>query len=149
MLGGWDETLKVEDGDMWMRIAQKYDIIKIDEPLVYYRQHAHGISKNYEFMYEGKMQIYNKFKQINDDPKQTQRNYWETYMAAKVMHETSLKLFFEVLSKFHFNVLYLKLLLKTLLPVSWKQDGYKKSLIKRNKHHNPMANIFEVMTSLL
>jgi glycosyltransferase involved in cell wall biosynthesis len=35
-----------EDWEFWIRIISKYDIHYISEPLVYYREHSKGISKN-------------------------------------------------------------------------------------------------------
>ena len=50
--GKFDEDLgsHVEDWDMWLRIATCYHFQVIQEPLVYYRQHATSTSKNLEAM---------------------------------------------------------------------------------------------------
>jgi len=36
-IGRYDETLDYEDWDMWLRIAQSFDFVFIDEPLAHYR----------------------------------------------------------------------------------------------------------------
>jgi glycosyltransferase involved in cell wall biosynthesis len=41
-----------EDWDMWLRIALKYPFVVIKEPLIRYRQHEAGISKNCQSMLE-------------------------------------------------------------------------------------------------
>ena len=133
-VGMWDESLLIEDWDMWIRIAGNYDIIKIDKPLFYYREHQGGISKNIDFMYKAKMQVYNKHMHLNTQKKQTEKNIWETYIAGKVQEQTSLKLFFDVLKRFRPNIFHAKLLIKSLIPVSWKKWYLTRSIKKRNKH---------------
>lgn len=44
-VGGYDENLYIEDWDMWLKIADKYEIGYIDEYLAYYRRHETNISK--------------------------------------------------------------------------------------------------------
>ena len=46
-----EELIAVEDYDMWLRIACQYAIGFIDVPLVHYRVHEKGISKNIERSY--------------------------------------------------------------------------------------------------
>jgi len=45
-VGGFDNNLKSEDLDMWLRIAKMYPIAFIDEPLAYYRVHDTNVSNN-------------------------------------------------------------------------------------------------------
>lgn len=50
-IGLFAEDLRFsEDWDMWLRIALKYPFIVVKEPLVRYRQHEAGISKNCQSM---------------------------------------------------------------------------------------------------
>lgn len=46
-VGGFDNNLKAEDYDMWLRIAKEYPIAFIDEPLAYYRVHDSNASNNH------------------------------------------------------------------------------------------------------
>lgn len=50
--GLFDKNLRsfVEDWDMWLRIASKYQFAVVPEGLVYYRQHANSASRNWESM---------------------------------------------------------------------------------------------------
>jgi len=50
--GTFDRNLDsaVEDWDMWLRIANKYNFRVVKEPLVYYRQHETSCSKNWQAM---------------------------------------------------------------------------------------------------
>ena len=45
-IGGFDEGLAVEDWDMWLRIAKRYEVGFIEEPLAYYRRHSSNLSRN-------------------------------------------------------------------------------------------------------
>lgn len=43
-VGGFDNNLKREDYDMWLRISKEFPIAFIDEPLAYYRIHDSNLS---------------------------------------------------------------------------------------------------------
>ena len=43
-VGNYDESLVVEDWDMWLRIARKFPIHYLDSPTVVYRQHGRNTS---------------------------------------------------------------------------------------------------------
>lgn len=43
-LGLYNTNLKIEDWDMWLRIAQHYKVGYIPEPLIYYRRHSNSYS---------------------------------------------------------------------------------------------------------
>jgi glycosyltransferase involved in cell wall biosynthesis len=43
-VGGFDNNLKAEDYDMWLRMAKEFPMAFIDEPLAYYRIHDTNIS---------------------------------------------------------------------------------------------------------
>lgn len=60
--GKWDETLIIEDVDMYVRIGLVANIDFIDDPLVFYRRSIQSASKNNQFMLEGFKQYYEKYK---------------------------------------------------------------------------------------
>lgn len=62
-VGKWDEGLLIEDVDLYVRIALKYKIDFIEEPLVYYRRTQDSVSKNTEFMLKGYHQYCDKYKE--------------------------------------------------------------------------------------
>ena len=64
VVGAYDESLFVEDYDMWLRIADKYQIGFLDEYLAYYRKHETNISKQTLKMYEAQKVIVYKWKHI-------------------------------------------------------------------------------------
>ena len=46
-MGGFDPTLRaLQDWDLWLRIASKYDLAYLADPLVYYRVHALSTSRS-------------------------------------------------------------------------------------------------------
>ena len=60
-VGMFDPTLRsVEDWDMWIRIATRYPFAVTKEPLVYYRQHASNMSKNWSVMEKAFHQVIEK-----------------------------------------------------------------------------------------
>lgn len=60
-VGMFDITLRsVEDWDMWIRIAARYPLAVIKEPLVYYRQHSSNMSKNWRVMEQAFHQVIEK-----------------------------------------------------------------------------------------
>jgi glycosyltransferase involved in cell wall biosynthesis len=45
--GGFNTELRaLQDWDLWLRIAEKYQVCYIDQPLVYYRVHSSSVSRN-------------------------------------------------------------------------------------------------------
>lgn len=61
-VGGWDESLLVEDLDLNLRVAMKYEVDFVPTPLVYYRRHASSFLSNYKLMNEGFQQYLKKYK---------------------------------------------------------------------------------------
>jgi alpha-1,3-rhamnosyltransferase len=65
-VGRYDETLFMEDWDMWLRIAKEYQIGYVDEYLVYYRRHDSNISKQTYKMYEAQKMIFDKYRDLEN-----------------------------------------------------------------------------------
>ena len=62
-VGGFDEArelISVEDYDMWLRIAERYQLMYLERPLVRYRAHAGGISRNIARSYLGEQLVIEK-----------------------------------------------------------------------------------------
>lgn len=60
-VGVFDRTLRsVEDWDMWIRIATRYNFGVTREALVYYRQHTSNMSKNWRVMEQAFHQVIEK-----------------------------------------------------------------------------------------
>lgn len=52
-VGGWDETLPIEDRDLFVRLAQRYPVRTLPDRLVHYRRASSTASANPEFMARG------------------------------------------------------------------------------------------------
>lgn len=65
-VGMYDESLFVEDWDMWVRISDKYQIGFIDDYLAYYRQHDTNISKQGWKLYESKVASLAKWEHLDN-----------------------------------------------------------------------------------
>jgi glycosyltransferase involved in cell wall biosynthesis len=59
-LGGWDESLLVEDMDMFFRVSRRLPIHRLPERLIKYRRFAAQLSRNYDFMARGTIEFYEK-----------------------------------------------------------------------------------------
>jgi len=59
-VGGFDETLWIEDWDLWLRISLKYPIGYQDKFFTYYRQHENNLSTQAFKMYIGEKATLNK-----------------------------------------------------------------------------------------
>lgn len=60
-VGGFDETLRsTEDRDLWVRIAQHYQVVFIPKILAQYRRSPTSMSANYQRMFEAQMQFIEK-----------------------------------------------------------------------------------------
>lgn len=60
-IGLYDENLYIEDYDMWLRIANKYQIGFLNDYLAYYRRHETNMSKQAFKMYKAQEHILNKW----------------------------------------------------------------------------------------
>ena len=63
-VGKWDETLAIEDTDMYVRLSlvTKFDYLTV--PLVYYRRTLSSASKSKQFMINGFQEYYEKYKNV-------------------------------------------------------------------------------------
>ena len=64
-VGLFDENLAIEDLDMWLRIANFYEIGFIEDYVGFYRQHQHNASSNGVIMANARAKILNKWESIN------------------------------------------------------------------------------------
>ena len=66
-IGGFDETLKLEDWDCWLRLSVNYSIARLPEVLASYRYHPHNTSRNQHLMLEAMLRTFAKFLEIHGD----------------------------------------------------------------------------------
>ena len=64
VVGGFDENLLIEDWDMWLKIANKFEIAYLDVATACYRSHSENISKKrFVQMRTDRITIINKWKE--------------------------------------------------------------------------------------
>lgn len=61
-VGAYDENLRVEDFDMWLRLSEKYPFGYLDFLAAYYRKHSNNSHGNYKVSYEQKELVLEKYK---------------------------------------------------------------------------------------
>lgn len=66
-IGGFDETLKLEDWDCWLRLSVNYSIARLPEVLASYRYHPHNTSRNQHLMLEAMLSTFAKFLDSHED----------------------------------------------------------------------------------
>lgn len=67
-VGGYDENLCYEDWDMWLRLSQKYDLVKMEEPLVQYRHFSTSMSQGQTYriaMTKDSIKLLEKYRGIS------------------------------------------------------------------------------------
>lgn len=67
-VGKWDENLLMEDLDLNLRIAMKYQVDFVPQSLIYYRRHSASYTANYPLLERSFQQYYEKYKRYNDLP---------------------------------------------------------------------------------
>ncbi len=60
-IGGFDETLALEDWDCWLRLSARYPIARVAEVLAHYRRHGSQTSHNHTRMLHAMMVTFGKF----------------------------------------------------------------------------------------
>ena len=61
-VGYYDENIKIDDWDMWLRILKHFPIGYFPEPLVYYRRHENTFCKNIESNFLEALKTVEKYK---------------------------------------------------------------------------------------
>jgi alpha-1,3-rhamnosyltransferase len=121
-LGYYDEDAKVEDRDLWYRVARVTQIGYMHKPLTFYRgNHKGNISRNLEHMQEGNEYFFRKYE--NEFPaeiklaRKRQFQYFAYYLST---HEPSVKSLKKILSWFQFNWIYIRSVIKCIVGIMKK-----------------------------
>ncbi len=115
-LNYFDPEAKVEDRDLWYRIARNYSIGYLHTPLTFYRIHGSNVSFNVEYMRDGNEYFFRKYE--NEFPveirqaRQKQEVFF-AYVASK--NDPSFKSFFKILKNYQFNWPYTKEVIRSFL----------------------------------
>lgn len=115
-LNYFDENAKVEDRDLWYKIAEKYSIGYLHTPLTYYRSHKSNISSNINYMREGNEYFFRKYE--TEFPKEIKiaRMKQERFFAYTMSKQSpTFKTLFKLIRAFKFNWLYTKEIIRCFI----------------------------------
>lgn len=90
-VGLFDENLLIEDWDMWLRIADEYNIGFVNKELAFYRMHDSNISAKLEMMMEERLKIIEKWQRKYPELYKKALLYWQKF-AIKTFIPTNRKL---------------------------------------------------------
>ena len=112
-VGGYDESLWIEDWDMWLRISKKYKIGFINEYFAFYRRHDSNISSQVIKMYEAEKQILEKYKDYEnfDNVIKNKKIVWFSLLSRKYKKE-AMKYFMHSIKYLFVDIRVLKALIK-------------------------------------
>jgi alpha-1,3-rhamnosyltransferase len=118
-LGYFDPKAKVEDRDLWYRIALKYEIGYVHKPLTFYRvNHGANISRNLKYMKEGNEYFFTKYEKDYPEEIRRARKRQNQYFAYyRSTHEPSMKSLRAILADFQFNTPYIRSVIKCCLGI--------------------------------
>lgn len=79
-VGGWDEKQLIEDRDLFLRLAERFDQQQMGQRLVHYRRHSMASANNPPFMIEGWERFFSKHsarfgKRLGDRRAEMYRSY--------------------------------------------------------------------------
>ncbi|MGB8276144.1 MAG: glycosyltransferase [Alphaproteobacteria bacterium] len=61
-IGGYDESIRYqEDYDFWIKFIEKFEVRNISLPLMYYRQHGHSMSRNWDARMKTRREVKKRF----------------------------------------------------------------------------------------
>ncbi len=112
----WDENAKVEDRDMWYKIAREYPIGYVHSPLTFYRIHHSNVSSNIEYMRAGNEYFFKKYEKEFPREIKIARIKQERFFAYSLSKKSpTFKTFFKLLENYQFNWLYTKEIIRSFL----------------------------------
>lgn len=122
----FDEKAKVEDRDMWYKIARKYPIGYVHTPLTFYRIHDSNISADIQYMREGNEYFFKKYESEFPKEIKTARMKQERFFAYTMTQKSpTFKTFFKLIYNYRFNWLYTKEVIRCLFLVMKKKNQIK------------------------
>ena len=112
----YDENAKVEDRDVWFRIARNYPIGYLHTPLTFYRVHSSNISSDINYMRDGNEYFFKKYEKEFPEEIKTARMKKESFYAYTLSKNSpTFKTFFKLLGNYKYNRLYTKEVLRSFI----------------------------------
>ncbi len=102
-VNGYNTESNLEDLDLWLRIThQGHKIAVLNDVFAYYRQHETNSYKNYQFMTESQLQIYQNFASEPDYPYVKNQVLIRMFLkTAKKDRRYALKIFKQISPKYY------------------------------------------------
>lgn len=116
-IGGFDESLYMEDWDMWLRISNKYKIAFSNEFVAFYRSHETNISSKVNLMEKCKIQTIEKWSSVNNYPLVYKRQILKSFNELAGKDKINAIQFIKNAIPFWYNLQFYRGLLKLL--VKW------------------------------
>ena len=65
-IGGYNEAIRYqEDYDFWIKFIEKFQVRNVSVPLMFYRQHGHSMSRNWDARMQTRRQVKKRFVEEN------------------------------------------------------------------------------------
>jgi len=117
-LNYWDENAKVEDRELFYRLAREYPIGYVHIPLTFYRAHKFSISSNIAYMREGNEYFFKMYEEEFPKEIKIARVKQERFFAYVMSTTTpTFKTFFKLILNYKFNWLYTKEVIRCFILV--------------------------------
>lgn len=82
--GGFDPTIRgCDDWDLWVRIADQYRTVCLDEPLAEYRSFPEQLSRHGELMYANRIRVLRKLRRMHPGCDACERAYQDGVQIAR------------------------------------------------------------------
>ncbi|RYZ28634.1 MAG: glycosyltransferase [Chitinophagaceae bacterium] len=116
-LGYFDPNAKVEDRDLWYRIARVAPIGYVHKPLTFYRvNHSGNISRNLQYMREGNEYFFKKYeKEFPKEIAMARKRQWQYFAYHLATKEPGMKALKFMVKNYKADWLYNKQIIKCML----------------------------------
>lgn len=119
-VGSYDESLQMEDWDMWMRISERYQLGYMPEVLAYYRTHSENTSEKTPLMMKNRFSILQKWKEKKPQLYKEADKYWKLQaFSTLAVHHKAEALKYLYLNTFNLSNKQFRKSIKKLLFYGW------------------------------
>jgi hypothetical protein len=119
-VGFYDEKSAIEDWDLWLRIAQKFQIGYSGQPTIFYRVTGSSLSSNIDFMNKGFDYIFKKYDGY-PEVKAAKKNIQLGQAYQLASSKPGFKSLIYILRNFQWSIKYSKQVVRCVLGMAgWK-----------------------------